>query len=100
MSRIHDALRRAEEERLANGPATEALEEGPVTPSVGIPASFADAVLATPATTPSGPDLGGDSSYSAEGFFKRLRHPNWSPDMSKLLFMNGNSHVGVGTEEF
>jgi protein-tyrosine kinase len=100
MSRIHDALRRAEEERTA-GTVPEPVTDALPVPQGGIPASYADAVLAEPGLSASAHmDTAGDFPSTAEAFLSRLRQPSWSPDMQKLLFMNGNSHINVGTEEF
>jgi capsular exopolysaccharide synthesis family protein len=101
MSRIHDALRRAEEERLANGPVADEITGVLPEPATGIPASYADEVLATPSSAMAAQHaIPGDGLPAAESFLSRLRQPAWTPDMTKLLFMNGNSHIAAGTEEF
>ncbi len=102
MSRIHDALRRAEEERLS-GVVSEPQEDALPAPTVGIPSSYADAVLAedgVAGTAAVRAETAAELPSTADAFLSKLQQPSWSPDMSKLLFMNGNSHIAVGTEEF
>jgi protein-tyrosine kinase len=92
MSRIHEALKKAEQER-ATAPG-------------GIPNGFA----ATPVAEASGyedaevspitrgmPDLGGP--FSLETLLARCPQTAWTPDLQTMLFMNGNDNA-KGTEEY
>ncbi|HUO14437.1 MAG TPA: CpsD/CapB family tyrosine-protein kinase [Verrucomicrobiae bacterium] len=95
MSRIHEALKKAEQERAANQPVTgSVLADTPVTE----PPVYADA----PATLPisaalSGvPALGGMLTVDA---LARCPQMEWKPDLGTMLFMNGDDSAR-GTEEF
>ena len=95
MSRIHEALKKAEQERAS-------------TQGVGVPSSFAT----SPVTEVPGyeeievgrvspnlgrPDLGGP--FSRETLLARCPQTAWSPDPQTMLFMNGNDSA-KGTEEY
>jgi len=94
MSRIHEALKKAEQERaIAQGgapsgfgatpvteaPAYEEVDPMPVTPNLGMP------------------DLGGP--FSLETLLARCPLTAWNPDLHTMLFMNGNDSAR-GTEEY
>lgn len=99
MSRIHEALRKAAEERAANPPA-----EVPIRPFENIdPSASADrtAPVAAPPTsvavatmTPAyGPEL------TVDALLSKALHQEWKPGSKKLLFTNGNAQQS-GAEEF
>ena len=94
MSRIHEALKKAEQERastqggvpssfttspVAEVPVYEDIEIARVTPNLGMP------------------DLGGP--LSLETLLARCSQPGWNPDAQTMLFMNGNDSA-KGTEEY
>jgi capsular exopolysaccharide synthesis family protein len=96
MSRIHEALKKAEQERattqgggvgssgfdavpVTEAPRYEEVEIRPVSPKLGMP------------------DIG--SSFSLETLLSRGPQTAWSPDLSTMLFMNGNDSA-KGTEEY
>jgi protein-tyrosine kinase len=93
MSRIHEALKKAEQERaiaqggttgfaatpVAEAPVYEELEPTPATPNLGMP------------------DLGGP--FSLETLLARTPLTTWNPDLHTMLFMNGNDSAR-GTEEY
>ncbi len=99
MSRIHEALKKAEQERAAN----QAVATTPVMSAVPVaeppvltdvpPSRLSDAVLANsmmPALTP---------SYSAETMLAQCPQLEWKPDLGTMLFMNGDDNAR-GTEEY
>ena len=94
MSRIHEALKKAEQER--------ASVQG------GVPSSFTSApvaevpvygeAVATAATPKLGmPEFAGP--FSLETLLSRCAQPEWKPDLQTMLFMNGNDGAR-GTEEY
>ena len=92
MSRIHEALKKAEQERaIAQGGATSGFGATPVAE-----APTYEEVDATPATPKLGmPDLGGPSNL--ETLLARCPLTAWNPDLHTMLFMNGNDSAR-GTE--
>ncbi|HET9400045.1 MAG TPA: CpsD/CapB family tyrosine-protein kinase [Candidatus Acidoferrales bacterium] len=102
MSRIHEALRKAAEERAANPPAEMPIKPFETTdPTTGAapvasPASMsanvasATATMAPPAF---GPEL------TVDALLAKALHQEWKPGSKKLLFMNGNAQES-GAEEF
>jgi protein-tyrosine kinase len=93
MSRIHEALKKAEQERAMSQP------EGRGTPvreaPVDIPSAIANAMTGdTPLSVPS-PAIG----LNAESLFARTRQTRWSPDPKVMLFFGQDEHAS-GTEEF
>ena len=103
MSRIHEALRKAEQERAA-GPS-------PETPSPALPVQTDPGVLpaatesleaahATPAEAPiPDSDTVDDSALTLETVLARCPQHHWNPDPKSLLFVNSHNHIH-GTEEF
>jgi protein-tyrosine kinase len=98
MSRIHDALKKAQEERAAqqNTQGTNALDSA----ERGLSASAAPAALLE------NPDLNvvapAEQSYGPltfESLLAKCRQRAWTPDSSALLFSNGNSDMS-GMESF
>jgi capsular exopolysaccharide synthesis family protein len=97
MSRIHEALKRAEQERAAGAPhdlpieAVQAAETSPHVLAAELPEGAATPE-AEPVTRPG-------SSKSLEEFLAKCPRRDWKLNSKSILFMNGNSH-GPGTEEF
>jgi protein-tyrosine kinase len=94
MSRIHEALKKAEQERaVAQGGATSGFAAAPVAEVPGY-----EEVEATPVTPNLGmPDRGGP--FSLETLLARTPLTAWNPDLHTMLFMNGNDSAR-GTEEY
>ena len=100
MSRIHEALKKAEQERAtgrggAPPPATftaAPVADPPVFPET--PAAPLPEELGMPASAPS---FAG--SYSLEALLARCPKTEWKPDAATMLFMNGDDHAR-GTEEY
>lgn len=94
MSRIHEALKKAEQERanlqggstsgfastpVAEAPAYGEVDLAPITPNLGMP------------------DLGGP--FTLDALLARCPQTPWAPDLQTMLFMNGNDSA-KGTEEY
>jgi protein-tyrosine kinase len=99
MSRIHEALKKAEQERAANqgGAASPSFANTPVadepvfTDSPAAPApGGSTAHLGMPAFT---------SPLSIDTLLARCPQTEWAPDTATMLFMNGDDSAR-GTEEF
>ncbi|HTS35575.1 MAG TPA: CpsD/CapB family tyrosine-protein kinase [Candidatus Solibacter sp.] len=91
MSRIHEALKRAEQERAAvQGGAAES----------GLPPAAEVSVFPQPADAagaPANAAFGG--TYSLDALLSRCPQMEWKPDLKTMLFMNGNDSAR-GTEEY
>jgi protein-tyrosine kinase len=89
MSRIHEALLRAEQERAAR-------EGGSVTPSIFAPVSdtpgFADNSELSTMPASGGP-------FTLQNLLARTGQRQWQPDAERMLFFDGGE-AGAGTEEF
>jgi protein-tyrosine kinase len=104
MSRIHEALKKAEEERLAS-------QGGPAQPTLVTPASepVRTAAVQSPAAETTGapaisvPIASGmpsfASPFSLDSLLARCPQQPWTPDTKTMLFFNGND-TARGTEEF
>jgi protein-tyrosine kinase len=98
MSRIHEALKKAEQDRSTTqgGAAPPAislatvLEEGPVSEA-------SVATMPPPISTGSMPAFSG--AYSLDELLSRCPQQEWKPDLSTMLFMNGNDST-QGTEQY
>ncbi len=97
MSRIHEALKRAEQER-ASSPAEAAPSLPETHPPAGVDPAAPSAVhpatprQAWPTAPPAGP-------LTYELLSQHCARPHWSPDHKTMLFFGGDSHVR-GSEEF
>lgn len=93
MSRIHEALKKAEQERAAS-------QGGAVQPTY-VPAQVEEATVSVgtvvDAAIPPAPMLGGPMNM--ETLMARCPQMEWKPDQATMLFMNGNDHVR-GAEEY
>jgi protein-tyrosine kinase len=92
MSRIHEALKKAEHERSVSGPQSLPVEstpgfEGvdPEAPVETISSAYAAAMAAPP--------------VPPQALYTQCRQTNWNPDRKAMLFFNGDDHL-VGMEEF
>jgi protein-tyrosine kinase len=90
MSRIHEALKKAEQERAMSQPTREAA------PSVlDAPVESAMVFTNTTALASAAPSL----SFTPESLLARSRQTSWSPDPKSMLFFSGEEHAS-GMEEF
>jgi protein-tyrosine kinase len=104
MSRIHEALKKAEQERAATQgsaappsyTADPLPEQPPVFPETHAPVSAA-AVAAGALGNPGMPAFG--SSFNLDTLLARCAQMEWRPDTTTMLFMNGDDGAR-GTEEF
>lgn len=98
MSRIHEALKKAEQDRVAmqGSSAPPAVSSAAV---LDVPtASEADVVtVPPPIPTRSTPAFAG--AYSLEELLARCPQQEWKPDLSTMLFLNGNDGTH-GTEQY
>jgi capsular exopolysaccharide synthesis family protein len=104
MSRIHEALKKAEQERAASqggpiqpGYATEAVEQPVVTveePPVAVVAGKASVGVPLTSGMPSFA-----SPFSLDALLARCPQLQWRPDEKTMLFFNGDDNAR-GTEEF
>ena len=106
MSRIHEALKRAEEERMANQGAAavpsqvmETVEPMPVIVDEPSPMAMASSVTAQASSAPGVMDSN-ENPYSYSNLVARCAKPEWKPDPQRILFMTRKGHHEVGMEEF
>jgi len=98
MSRIHDALKRAEQERATSmGTHVEPVFDQPEAPQIDMPSmpmpSFGGAATAT------GHSGNMSSGLSYESLLARCPQTEWSPDPRTMLFFQDDD-TRVGAEEF
>jgi capsular exopolysaccharide synthesis family protein len=96
MSRIHEALKKAEQERAASqGGQPEGMPAGQM-PAMEhhVSGSAGDAVAVAPAPIPSF-----TSQFTFDTLLARCSQANWSPDTNTMLFFNADDQMS-GTEEF
>ena len=98
MSRIHEALKKAEQERAANQGGTQ-LEPAPVAAveSAVMPEMASHRVPDPVAVAAMMPAFG--SPFSVDTMLARCAQMEWKPDLGTMLFMNGDDNKR-GTEEF
>lgn len=106
MSRIHEALKKAEQERAASqgGPVQSnfSVAEPPLAEPRVIDADTAATVtaVAPPVSAHASPGLPSFSSpFSLETMLSRCAAVQWSPDPKTMLFLNGDDNAR-GSEEF
>lgn len=116
MSRIHEALKKAEQERAAQaGPAPAGYPPSHAAAAADEPLAVAAPVLTPPVEEPqreipcvAPPNLNVQltagmpsfaSPFSLETLLSRCAPQPWSPDLKTMLFMNGDDGP-KGTEEF
>ena len=104
MSRIHDALRKAEEERAQRGgaPAPAPSIEAPM-PEIPPVDELAQETM--PAVLPASvqaalSEMTGNGHISGDELRARCRQVAWKPDTSKMLFFGRSNQMVVGSEEF
>lgn len=88
MSRIHDALKRAEQERATSlGGHVETVFDQTAVPPVSMPPLTQSATTVLP------------SGFTYESLLARCPETNWNPDLRTMLFF-GDDENRVGSEEF
>jgi protein-tyrosine kinase len=95
MSRIHEALKKAEQERaVTQGGSSQSVLD---TAAVPVAPAFAD----TPGLDPIAPAATGSfgAPFNSDTLLARCPQGEWKPDLSTMLFMNGNDAM-KGTEEY
>ena len=103
MSRIHEALKRAEQERVAS--ATGQLDQGqaavvaPLQPAAPAMTGAATAAAVTDPVAVAGhvPSFG--SPFTFDTLLARCGQSQWNPDAKTMLFFNDDEQA-AGTEEF
>jgi capsular exopolysaccharide synthesis family protein len=100
MSRIHDALKRAEQERAAStGRHVESAFEQPTSQSdearESMPSMQASGAMAMPAM----PTMTMNSAFNYESLIARCAQREWSPDPRTMLFFQADDSR-TGAEEF
>jgi protein-tyrosine kinase len=99
MSRIHEALKKAEQDRAAS--QSIGLQSGIVLVSEPEPPPFAEPNASTK-TAAAPANLGMPpvaDPFSLETLCSRCPQGEWKPDLSTMLFMNGNDHR-QGAEQY
>lgn len=99
MSRIHEALKKAEQERATalGGTASDFLPSEAPEVAQAVPVAQVPPGPANLGPQPLPPALGGP--FSADALMSRCPQLAWKADASTMLFLNGNDHA-PGTEEF
>ena len=98
MSRIHEALKKAEQERAA----TQGVGVQPGYTSVPVSETTAVADLPSPVAVAGVADHGMPSfasPFSVDTLLSRCAQTEWKPDLSTMLFLNGNDGA-EGTEQY
>ena len=91
MSRIHEALKKAEQERAASQMMP--LESSPVAEVASVPPSM----VAASSPAAAAPQLASQFTYDA--LLARSTPANWNPNATTMLFFNQQEHA-AGMEEF
>jgi protein-tyrosine kinase len=95
MSRIHEALKKAEQERAATQGG--AAQSSFATTPVADPPVFVEKSSSVPVPSAAMPSLG--SPFSIDTLLARCAHLEWKPEPETTLFLNADEG-GRGTEEF
>jgi len=98
MSRIHEALKKAEQERLENPAAVvPSIEEIPVMAPASSQVAQATAVRVSKKLAEEPLDA---DAFTHANLVLQCSKPEWKPDPSSILFLNSETHHAVGMEEF
>src|SRR5580693_4275628 len=98
MSRIHEALKKAEQERAAT--QGNALPTSYATTPVAEPLVFEEKAAVTPSAPASHAGMAAFASpFSIDTMLARCTQREWKPETGTMLFMNGDDSAR-GTEEF
>src|SRR5437879_12116107 len=98
MSRIHEALKKAEEQRAASQGGS--IEPAPIAEMVNDPAAtaVAPAVEHTPSVVSAMPSF--SSPFTFDTLLARCAQARWSPDSTTMLLFSSDDEQGYGMEEF
>jgi protein-tyrosine kinase len=104
MSRIHEALKKAEQERAASQGVAPQPSDTSVAAEPAVLAGAAEPFFAPPTAVPAGsmPSISSQvaaSQFGPDVLLARSAQLEWRPEPSTMLFMNGDDNVR-GTEEF
>jgi protein-tyrosine kinase len=97
MSRIHEALKKAEQERAAGQGSVQPSVTAEPRADVPIASEIAMPRMTESVSAPLMPNLSG--SFSVDAMLARCPQMEWKPDLGTMLFMNGDD-TKRGTEEF
>jgi capsular exopolysaccharide synthesis family protein len=106
MSRIHEALKRAEQERAAaqggrgdslSGMESPVMAPAPSLPERPVPAGASAGVATPPASGQAMPSF--TSSFTFDALMARCMQCQWKPDSKTMLFFNQEDNA-IGTEQF
>jgi len=98
MSRIHEALKKAEQERAASQGGAAPVDTGSV--PLAESAAMAEPSMAFPQSAVSTPAMPAFAApYSLDAMLARCPQTEWKPDLGTMLFMNGDDSKR-GTEEY
>jgi protein-tyrosine kinase len=92
MSRIHEALKKAEQERAMSQPAVQVDTASAALETPDGPAAAMTSAVALAGAAPA-------ISFTPDSLLARSRQTKWKPDPKSMLFFNGEEH-GSGREEF
>ncbi len=96
MSRIHDALKKAEEEKMEKSPAV----SPPMDVAAGFQESAHEATAATRAPIPATKEVETSTAAHADSLLHQCATVQWHPDRRVALFLDSNTQVAPGMEEF
>jgi capsular exopolysaccharide synthesis family protein len=98
MSRIHEALKKAEQERVEN-PASvvPSIDEIPVMSPASANGTQVAAVRAPQRVAVEAIDA---DAFTHANLVLQCTKPEWKPDPSSILFLNNETQHGIGMEEF
>ena len=102
MSRIHEALKKAEEQRTQGShvePEVQRAAEVPLEPAVPIASTASSTTAPDPTRIPAGGIPSFNAGLSVDTLLSRCVAGNWTPDRKTMLFFNGDEQ-GYGMEEF
>lgn len=101
MSRIHEALKKAEQERAATqGVAPQPPDRSvPAAEAVVLASTVADTAFPPAVAVPTTGTPTLSSQFGLETLLARSAQLEWRPEPAAMLFMNGDDHAR-GTEEF
>ena len=98
MSRIHEALKKAVEDRVSHLSVGESLDLAAIAGSMQAPAVPPRQVAEQPARGTPPSEAGAFLRF--DDLVKRCAHPKWKPDTSFSLFHRTDDNAKIGTEPF
>src|SRR5207247_9951160 len=100
MSRIHEALKKAVEERVSHLSVGESLNLAAIAGSMQAPAVPARQVAEQPARVTPPPPSEAGAFLRFDDLVKRCAHATWKPDMRFSLVHRTDDDAKIGTERF